>query len=903
MSENKTKISRRGFVAGAGVVAVTAGFAGGVVGCGPKPEDKGSTSAVATEDVWIPTTCNMCFNACSILAHKVDNVVVELKGNPESPIGNGHICGKGVAGIMQLYAPNRITKPMKRTNPKKGFDEDPGWEEISWDEAYEMIDKNVRAAIERSGPHAVTGISMVASQAGSLIRHTALGVIYGNAEGSCSDICGAGVHQLSYLFTGAGNAMPDYKYCDYVIQFGTQAGTATRHGFNMTAPRFAERRADGLKLVSFDPHMGSSGEKADVWVPILPGTDAAAAMAMAYVLVHELEIFDVDFLTNRTNGPALVDGATQRIVRAEGSNKALYMDLSDDAVKPYDECKQPALEGTFDVDGKTCTTGFSLYKEHLKTYTPEYQEAITTVPAAQIRQIAKELGEAAKIGETIEIDGVTLPYRPVCVDGFSGISRHKHAFLAHWAVFSLNNLLGSTNSVGGFIGFDVACNGLTDTNSTMSFRPSIWEEDGFIEDVSLMLAFPGSYYKKIRENDYTPTTMGMLELQPLSEDNHFEHIAQAHPELYNTQPAEVAFTYACNPLKWWGNFDEQAEVFKSYKYVVGIDLFLNESSYFFDVVLPEASYLERSEPLPHFMLNHRVIGGMDNPWAIGVWQKVVEPKDDVPSSFGIFGELANRAGKNAEFIQTLNGMYRVKPEYSVALDKKLDVEEFSDSVLKSLVDEEHDFAWFKENGVYTHPRKVDEVYLWADGSAGKVPLYWDFMFEAKEKVEAKVAELGIPWETDDYQPFPDWKPCHDFEVTDPDFDILPVYYTDAINTDSWALENPWINEINEANPYGYTVEMNRGTAAAKGLKSGDGIRLSNKDGVSVEGKLAVSEGVHASCVSVIGGHWGSRSEFMPLAQGKGSPIVHLVPGQDPARMDHICSAFDQCVRVKVEKIS
>ena len=96
---------------------------------------------------------------------------------------------------------------------------------------------------------------MVASQIGSLVRHTALGVIYGNAEGSCSDICGAGVHQLEYFFTGTGNARPDYTNCNYVIQFGTNAGTATRHGFNMTVEPFAERRKNGLRHVVFDPHM------------------------------------------------------------------------------------------------------------------------------------------------------------------------------------------------------------------------------------------------------------------------------------------------------------------------------------------------------------------------------------------------------------------------------------------------------------------------------------------------------------------------------------------------------------------------------------------------------------------------------------------------------------------------
>ena len=193
-----------------------------------------------------------------------------------------------------------------------------------------------------------------------------------------------------------------------------------------------------------------------------------------------------------------------------------------------------------------------------------------------------------------------------------------------------------------------------------------------------------------------------------------------------------------------------------------------------------------------------------------------------------------------------------------------------------------------------------KVYL---KEIGRVPLYFDFLLEAKSKVEAKVAELGIPWEVDDYQALPDWKPGCGYEVTDPGFDILPVYYTDAINTDSWLMENPWINEINEENPYGYTIEINAATARAKGFASGDKVRLVTVDGVSVEGVLATSEGVHSECVAVIGGHWGSKSAYMPIAKDKGVPVVHLVPGQTPDRMDHVCSAFDQCIRVKLEKIA
>ena len=345
MSENGLNISRRGFVAGAGAAALGAGLAGCSSGTAEKEgTDLASTSPEKTAydpeaGEWIPTTCNMCFNNCSIKAHVVDGVVVELTGNPESSIGNGHICGKGAAGIMMLYDPNRITKPMKRTNPKKGFNEDPGWEEISWDEAYDLVDSHMREAIERSGPHAVIGMSMVASQIGSLVRGSALGAIYGSAEGASSDICGTGVHQMEYLLTGTGNARPDYKYCNYVIQFGTNAGTATRHGFNMTAELFANRRAEGLRHVVFDPHMGASGEKADLWVPIRPGTDAAAALAIANVLIEE-GLIDVEFLKTRTNAPSLVNVETGRILFDETAGKSLYMD-ADGTPKTYDKCADP----------------------------------------------------------------------------------------------------------------------------------------------------------------------------------------------------------------------------------------------------------------------------------------------------------------------------------------------------------------------------------------------------------------------------------------------------------------------------------------------------------------------------------------------------------------------------------
>lgn len=76
---------------------------------------------------------------------------------------------------------------------------------------------------------------------------------------------------------------------------------------------------------------------------------------------------------------------------------------------------------------------------------------------------------------------------------------------------------------------------------------------------------------------------------------------------------------------------------------------------------------------------------------------------------------------------------------------------------------------------------------------------------------------GHPVETDDYEALPTGSLAAVTRWSIPDFDIIPVYHTDAINTDSWLMENPYVNEINEENPYGYTIEMNAAKAKEKGL--------------------------------------------------------------------------------------
>src|SRR5574341_1262000 len=97
------------------------------------------TAAATQQAKRISTACGMCYVGCGILVEVENGVVVNIEGNPASLQNRGDMCAKGKAGIMNLYNPHRVKVPLKRTNPKKGLDEDPGWREISWDEAITTI--------------------------------------------------------------------------------------------------------------------------------------------------------------------------------------------------------------------------------------------------------------------------------------------------------------------------------------------------------------------------------------------------------------------------------------------------------------------------------------------------------------------------------------------------------------------------------------------------------------------------------------------------------------------------------------------------------------------------------------------------------------------------------------------
>ncbi len=108
----------------------------------------------------INTACGVCSPACGLQATVEDGVVRFIEGLPGDTHGQGHLCGKGAAGAQFLYDPDRLKYPMKRTNPKKGFGEDPGWVRISWQEALDTIAGRMKTTIELYGTEALLFVTL-----------------------------------------------------------------------------------------------------------------------------------------------------------------------------------------------------------------------------------------------------------------------------------------------------------------------------------------------------------------------------------------------------------------------------------------------------------------------------------------------------------------------------------------------------------------------------------------------------------------------------------------------------------------------------------------------------------------------------------------------------------------------
>ena len=382
------EITRRTFL------KVSAATGAGTLVAGQIPSRNGATqekTAKLSEERWIPSVCLQCPAGCGILVRVVDGRAVKIEGNPEHPINLGRLCPKGHIGLQILYDPDRIKGPMRRVGARG----EEKWERISWDEALGLVAKRLRELRAKGEPHRLVLMSgRNRGQMGGLLDRFLAAYGSPNHVGH-SSICADGSPQAHYLTQGfKAYAGYDWDNTNYLLCFGGGFIEAWRPTTRLLRAFGHMRRERPIraKIVQVEPRFSVTAAKADEWIPINPGTDAALALGIAHVIVTE-ELYDPAFVAERTFG---------------------FEDW---------------------VDEKTGKKHMGFKRLVLEQYPPKRVAEVTGVPEATIVRIAREFA-------------TTLP---AIAAGERGASMQTNGVYNRMAIHALNALVGSLEVPGGVI--------------------------------------------------------------------------------------------------------------------------------------------------------------------------------------------------------------------------------------------------------------------------------------------------------------------------------------------------------------------------------------------------------------------------------------------------------------------
>ncbi len=864
---------------------------------GPGTEPRSEAAIPGEDDIWVPSSCALCYASCSIRAHRVDGVLIKIEGNPGSVIGKGRLCGKGVSGLMIHNDPNRLTKPLRRTNPEKGLGADPKWKEISWDEALTEITDNLKR-IRADDPRKLLitrTTTVTAAKVPAMTFATAFGTPNtSNAGGGLH--CGNGAHLISGIMHASWSIVPDFEMCNYAVYFGASKGHSAGHASNSNMGLAADARARGMRMVVVDPFCHFAAAKATEWVPIRVGTDAALALAMANQLVNELDVIDQPYLKSKTNAPYLI-GPDKAYARDMQSQKPLVWDGATGAAVPFDACapEAMALGGTYPVNGEECRPSFALLKDHLRQFTPEWGETISSVKASQIRDLAREFGAEARIGSTIVIDGVEIPYRPAAAIAFRGSQGHVNSVYNFLAIDLLNHLVGSADMVGGCLGFNPACHGYPETGK-LRYAPSP-DADGLMKTGSWMSGHDPYPTRKPK----APNRLGLQDLFSMAQSSPFLYSSdneEVWQKLNLPYRIEMNINSGANLVMSVGNKDSVAAALARIGFMVSFDLFLTETSAFADIVLPDCDYLQSLDSRSNFPFIFSLPGGMGE-WCWPIRQPAAEAIGEQRQYAEVLIDLAHRAGFGADCNAAYNAALGLEGANRLETEKRYTYEQVCDAELKNAFGEAKGLDWFKENGLVKWPKKPEEVY-WRHFIDVRVPIYWEWLPDLYAGMTEIMEGSGLAVPQAFFEPLPSWLPCPSHDCTDTEFDLYAFYYRDVIHTNSFTMENAWLDEAAQMDPYSYTIALNAEIGRAKGLRNGDRVRVETTAGRAVEGAVRLTQGMHPEGLGIgaLCGHW---SKDMPVARGKGVFFNDLLE----VDWDHSSPSnlnLDLCAKVRVRKL-
>ncbi|WP_441236266.1 molybdopterin-dependent oxidoreductase [Bradyrhizobium sp. 930_D9_N1_4] len=557
-----------------------------------------------------PGYCTLCRSRCGSTTVVENGRMVAVENAPGHPTG-GALCAKGRAAPEMVHSPRRLTHPLRRTAPRDAAD--PGWVQISWDEALREIAEKLGRIRSTTGAEAVafavttpSGTPMVDSfeWVERFIRcFGSPNLIY------AVEVCGWHKDFAHALTFGRGIGFPDYDKADTIVLWGHNPART----WLAQATRVADARRRGARVAVVDPKPNGSGQQADLWLRIRPGADGALAMAAIRHLISTAT-FDAAFVTRWTNGPFLIDTGTGRFVRAND----LWAEQSPEAFVVLDQSGRPRAhdpriealdpancaldaEATLDrVGGRVIVakTAFSRLAAEAASYTMSSVAATTWLDETKVAAFCALFENSPK-----------LAYH-----SWTGVGQHTNATATERAIATLYALTGACDRPGG----------------------NVWQvppPTRAVNDISLLP--PGQKEKALGLDALPlgPPSRGWITARDFSR-------AVLAGEPYRV---EALMSFGTNFVVSQGHSSRNREALRALDFHVHADMFMNPTAENADIVLPANMPWERDALKIGFEITQEAVETIQ--FRPQMLPRLGESKAD----YEIVAELALRMGMAEQF--------------------------------------------------------------------------------------------------------------------------------------------------------------------------------------------------------------------------------------------------------------
>ncbi len=315
-----------------------------------KPDTESTEVDIHQDGVtMVKSLCYFCHANCGVLAYVKDGDVIKIEGDPNYS-SQGGLCCRGTSALKHVNHPARINHALKRVG-KKGENK---WEKIPYDQAIQEVADRLNQIKEESGAEAVASAGGT-TRTDDWARRRFLNQ-FGTPNGFHNALlCWIPTFMAETCVAGWSPFETDLGGAKSLILWGMNPGASTLGGMH----GYTDLQMNGLKIIVVDPRYSETACKADLWLPLRPGSDAALALSMLNCIIYE-GMCDFNFITEYCDGfGELSDHIVDYTPEWASEITWLEPDKIREAARMYAMNKPGCIQWgcTWDQIGRASTTG------------------------------------------------------------------------------------------------------------------------------------------------------------------------------------------------------------------------------------------------------------------------------------------------------------------------------------------------------------------------------------------------------------------------------------------------------------------------------------------------------------------------------------------------------------------